>query len=394
VTVLLAALVLFFNISFFGTTTPEVPMPSMKAVNTPYSSPSEIMSLPASTVTVTEHSTITVPIVRTKTVTTSPTATPKQKPVATSTIVLDPIYSRVNVPKASLVPRVPGVEYGYAFGYDDQHTLMYLESSRSVMLRLPAVYRESVTIRPVIKLSVSRNGKPVPFEVREWKKNDLAFIEWSAEDCHDSITIHAWTEKSPLINEKVVVDYSEPIIDPKLWEILEKSHQAAWKEVFRVKGSLDAKMKSLAKDVSRRVSDPTSFYAMEDKVSDYMRKLMTLQSDMREAAERHYDDVKSKYLSKFTVPTLSENDVQLLVDAKEQFQQQVDEYFHTAQNEAVLLSEKVKELFHPSRKQESWAKVKDWYKPGRTQNKRGWKGKGTCTKGRSWPWGNAGWVQM
>jgi hypothetical protein len=366
-------------------------MPGMKDLDTQHTGPSEIMSLPTSTVTVTEHATITVPIVRTKTVTTSPTATPNQKPVATSTIFLNPIYSRVNVPKASLVPRVAGVEYGYAFGYDDKFTFMYLESERSVMLRLPAVYRESVTVRPVIKVAVSRDGKPVHFEVQEWKKNDLAFIEWSAEDCHDSITIRVWTEKSPLINEKVVVDFTEPIIDPRLWEMLEKSHQAAWKEVFRVKETLDAKMKSLAKDVSRRVADPTSFHVMEDKVGDYMRKIVNLQSDMREAAERHYDDVKSKYLSKITVPTLSD-DVKLLVEAKEQFQQQVDEYFQTAQNEAVILSEKIKDLFRPSRKQESWDKVKDWYKPCRAQNKRGWKGKGTCTKGRNWPWGNAGWV--
>jgi hypothetical protein len=257
------------------------------------------------------------------------------------------------------------------------------------MLRLPASYRESTIGRPVVKLSVSRNGKPVHFEVREWKKNDLAFIEWPIEETHDILSIFIWTEKAPFINEKVIIDYSESIIDPRLWEMLEKSHVAAWKEVLKMRETLD-NMKTLAKDVTRHVSDQARYHAMEDKVGDYMRKVKKLQDEMRGAAERHYKDVKTKYPRIFTTPSLSD-DIKHLVDAKDQFQRQLDDYVHIAQREAVHLSEKVKDMFRPSSNRGSWDKVKTWYTPHHEQGKK-LRSKATCSQGNRWRKLNARWV--
>jgi hypothetical protein len=362
----------------------------MKDVETQFEVPSEVMSLPPPTVTITEQLTITIPIVhtKTKTVTTSPTAS--QKATRTSTIILHPIYASVNVPRASLTPRLPGVDYGYAFGYDEENTRVYLETDHSVMLRLPASYRESTIGRPVVKLSVSRNGKPVHFEVREWKKNDLAFIEWSIEETHDTLSIFIWTEKAPFINEKVIIDYSESIIDPRLWEMLEKSHVAAWKEILKMRETLE-NMKTLAKDVTRHVSDQARYHAMEDKVGDYMRKVKNLQDEMRGAAERHYKDVKTKYPRMFTTPTLSDDDIKHLVDAKDQFQRQLDDYVHIAQREAVHLSEKVKDMFRPSSNRGSWNIVKTWCRPHHAQGKQ-LRAKTTCSQGNRWRKLNARWV--
>ena len=144
---------------------------------------------------------------------------------------------------------------------------MFLETDHSVLLRLPRVYRDSTTARPKVKISVTRDGTPIEFQLREWKKNDLAFIVWSAEDNHDRLEIKVWTESYPLLREQVIIDYTEPIIDPRLWELLGKSQHAAWQRLSKMRGTLDEKVKSLAKDVKDRVSDSANY------VSSWKRKL-------------------------------------------------------------------------------------------------------------------------
>ena len=81
--VLVTLLLLFFNVPFFSSksgpihTYPVAKTASHKDLGTKSVVASEIMSIPPSTVTVTEQLTVTVPIVHTKTVTTSTTVTPE-----------------------------------------------------------------------------------------------------------------------------------------------------------------------------------------------------------------------------------------------------------------------------------------------------------------------------
>lgn len=365
---LVILLLLFFNVPFFSKSGPIETYP---VANTPtekeLSPTSDIMSIPHSTVTVTEQLTVTVPvsIVHTKTVTTSTTVTPQSKSSRRpgSTILLNAITSSVNVPRASLIPRQPDIDYGYEFGYDDNTIQMFLETERSVLLRLPRIYRDSTTPRPKVKIAVLRGGKPVTFEFREWKKNDLAFIRWSTRDMHDHLEIKVWTESHPLIHETVIVDYTEPIIDPRLWEILEKSQIAAWKRAMKMSGTIDEKVRSFAKEVKDRVSDPAHYIPMEEKVGEYMRLAKKLRSDVRDVTGRHFESVKTKYPRLFTKPTLSDEDIKRFGEFKEHVQKQVDEYVHLAQKQASKLSNRMKDRFSKSGgKKESWNGVKDWYK--------------------------------
>jgi len=368
---LVVLLLLFFNVPFFSSknslikTYPVTNTPAEKELGTKFPT-SDIMSIPPSTVTVTEQLTVTVPvsIVHTKTVTTSTTVTPQSKSSRRpgSTIVLSAITSSVNVPRASLIPRQPDIDYGYEFGYDDNSIQMFLETEQSVLLRLPRAYRDSTTPRPKVKIAVLRDGKPVTFEFREWKKNDLAFIRWSTGELHDHLEIKIWTESHPLIHETIVVDYTEPIIDPRLWEILEKSQLAAWKRAMKMSGTIDEKVRLFAKEVKDRVSDPANYVAMEEKVGEYIRLAKKLQDDVRDVTGRHIEGVKLKYPRIFTKPTLSEEDIKRFGEFKERVQKQMDEYIHLAQKQAFKLSNRVKERFAKSGgKRKSWDCVKDWY---------------------------------
>lgn len=386
VAMVLVSLILFLNVPYFSSksrpiqTYPVANTPTQKELETKFVVPaSDLMSIPLSTVTVTatEQLTVTVPVVHTKTVTTSTTVTPQSKSShrPASTIVLDAITTSINVPRASLIPRQPDIDYGYAFGYDDNIIQMFLETERSVLLRLPRVYRDSITARPRVKIAVLRNGKPIEFELREWKKNDLAFITWPSKDMHDRLEIKVWTESHPLIHETVIIDYTEPIIDPRLWEILEKSQLAAWKKAIKMSGTIDEKVRLFAKEVKDRVSYPANYVVMEEKVEEFMRLAKKLQSDVRDVTGRRYEDVKSKYPRLFTQPMLSDKDIKRFTEYKENvqkrmdeykenIQKQMDEYVHLARKQALKLSNRMSERSGKSGgKKESWNRVKDWYKP-------------------------------
>src|SRR5947207_3429933 len=343
---LVTLLLLFFNVSFFSSKThsehtyPPAKPASQRDLETKSVTAAEIMSIPASTVTVTEQLTVTVPIVHTKTVTTSTTVTPESKSShrPASTIVLHAITTSVNVPRASLTARLPDIDYGYAFGYDDNTMQMFLETDHSVLLRLPRVYRDSTTARPKVKISVTRDGTPVDFQLREWKKNDLAFIVWSTADNNDHLEIKVWTESNPLLREQVIIDYTEPIIDPRLWELLGKSQQAAWQRVSKMRGTFDEKVKSFAKDVKNRVSDSAKNPILEEKVAEYMRMVKKMRYDARDVAGRRFEDFKSKYPHLFTKPAISEEDLQRLTEYKQQAQRKMDHYMMLAQKQAVQIT--------------------------------------------------------
>ena len=374
--VLVALLLFFFNFPFFSSKSgpihsyPVAKTPSHENLGSKSVAASEMMTIPHTTVTVTEQLTVTIPIVHTKTVTTSTTVTPefKSSPRPASTIVLHAITTSVNVPRASLVARLPDVDYGYAFGYDDNIMQMFLETDHSVLLRLPRVYRDSTTTRPKVKISVTRDGIPIEFQLREWKKNDLAFIVWSAADNHDRLEINVWTESSPLLREQVIIDYTEPIIDPRLWELLGKSQHAAWQRVSKMRGTLDVKVKSLVKDVRDRVSDSTKYSALEEKVGEYMRIAKKVQDDARDVAGRQFEDFKSKHAQFFTKPKISEEDFQRLTQYKREAQRKMDNYIILAQQGAIRLTNEIKGRLGKSTVM--WKDMNDWNKPCKGKSQR------------------------
>jgi hypothetical protein len=298
--VLVALLLLFFKMPFFISRStapiqvkPNYPLantPSIKDLGTQYETPSHFPS--TVTITETEHMTVTIPIVQTMTVST--TVTPESQRSAakeTSTIVLHPIASSVNVPRASIIPRLPNVDYGYAFGYDDDFAQLYLETENSLLLRLPGAYRESTTSRPAVKVSITRDGKPIHVDLREWRKNDLAFVDWRPEDAYGQLRVKVWTDATPIFTEEIVVDYTDYFIPPQYWEIIERSQKATWDNLHKMGESVDW----LAKDIHSRVADPANYAAVERQVSEYMRKAKQAQSELFEAAEQRYRNLKSHY---------------------------------------------------------------------------------------------------
>ena len=358
----------------------------VKDLETKYAWSADLISPLPSTVTVTEQMTVTVPIVHTKTVTTSTTITPKLQKAPfkeASTILLHPITSSINVPRASIMPRVPNVDYGYAFGYNDEIIQLYLETENSLVLRLPAVYREATSPRPNVKVLLTRDNKPVDVALREWKKNDLAFIFWSPEDAHGRLVVKVWTESAPVIQEEIIVDYNEPIIDQRLWELLSHSQQAAWKSFHRMSGNMERKMRLLADDVTSNVVP-----LAQEKVVKYLRKVKKLQDEMRGVAERNLKEFK---LNKY--PFLKDQAQQRM----EGTLQKMEDTLLKAQGEAVRLTEGIKQhLRERERQRGDWKRVKEYWKQhshkGSCGKKAQYKGcKANGCKARTNGKGVAGW---
>ena len=138
----------------------------------------------------------------------------------------------------------------------------------------------------------------------------------------DRVEITVWTDSSPLLHETVVVDYTEPIIDPHLWELLGKSQQAAWQRVSKLCGTVDEKVKSVAQDIKDRVSDSTKYMVMEEKVGEYIYKARKLQDEAQTLIGRQFEDFIGKYSHLFTNP-VSEEDFKRFTRYRNQFQQQI-----------------------------------------------------------------------
>jgi hypothetical protein len=359
--------------------------PSIKDIGTQYQTTAAVLpSQSTVTVTETERQTVTIPIVQTMTVST--TVTPElQKSAAkeTATIVLHPIMSSVNVPQASLIPRLPDVDYGYALGYDDDYAQFYLETENSLLLRLPGIYRDA-TSRPAVKISVKRDGKPIHVDLREWKKNDLAFVDWSAADTYGQLKVKVWTDSTPIFEEEVIIDYTDSYIPSHYWGIIEKSQRATWDNLQKVGERVDA----MAKDIHSRVADPANYAAVEKQVSAYVRKAKQAQSELLDAAEQQYKQLKSLYphvnlkdqTRHFKEQTrhIKEQTRQLT----DQTREKVNHVLRLAQGEAVRLTSDLTKRIHqngPSKTQQLknyWKERKPlvnkravWYGKGRKERK-------------------------
>jgi len=359
--ILLVGAVLFFRVPFRSASPPPVVQPLYPLANTPtqkeletnFHPSSELMSIPPSTVTVTEQLTVTVPITETKTVTTSSKPTPGNKR-PTSTIVLQAIVSTINVPKASLKPRFADVDYRYAFGRNDNIVQLFLETERSVLVRLPKIYRDYPASCPKVRISVTCANKPVDIELREWKKNEFTSITWAEADMHDRLDVRVWTEANPVLAEHVVLDYNEPIIDPRLWELLSKSQDAAIKRIFKLGEEWDAKVRAMAKDVKDSVSDPAAYSAMEEKMAESLKQMKKYHWVAQQAASRHVEEVKS-FMSTFWAanqPVL-QNEWSRLSEMREK-------YMKVARRRAVEIAEKAKRAFEMKEGKGEKVSTKHW----------------------------------
>jgi hypothetical protein len=363
---LVVATVMFFRLPGSANNTPVV----SPSVSTEFGT-SEMM--PPPTVTVTEQLTIKVPVTvpiihtetktktKTKTVTSSPTAKPAKRP--TSTITLHAITQTVNVPKASLKPRSPEIDYGYAFGYNDNAIQLFLETEHSLLLRLPKVYRDYTALRPRVRISVMRDQKPVEFELREWKKNDLAFITWSEDEMHNRLEVRVWTEATPILAEHVVIDYSEPIIDPRLWELLSKSQDAAVKRLVEIGEEWDSRIRAVAKDVRSRVSDQSTFAAVDEKWTEGKKQMAKYHQDAQQAAKQQFEGVKGYVVDFWAAkqPLLQE-EWSKFSEMRDRLSAEVKRSVKEASKGAVLVSEKVKKRFE---KMEPAEMLTESRKPGK-----------------------------
>jgi hypothetical protein len=360
--------------------------PSIKDLGTQVQTTAAVLpSHSTVTVTETERQTVTIPIVQTMTISTTVTPEP-QKPAAkeTATIVLHPIMSCINVPQASLIPRLPDIDYGYAFGYDDDYAQFYLETENSLLLRLPGVYRDATTSRPAVKISVSRDGKPIQVDLREWKKNDLAFVDWSPEETYGQLQVKVWTDSPPIFEEVVIIDYTESYIPSQYWGILEKSQRATWENLQRMGERMDA----LAKDIHSRVADPANYAAVEKQVSAYMRKAKQAQSELLDTAEQHYKHLKSHYPQvnlKDQTRHIKEQTRHIKEQTRQltdQTREKVNQVLWLAQGEAIRLTADLKNRIHektPSKVEE----LKNYWKEKKAvakDNRPVWYGKGRKQK--------------
>jgi hypothetical protein len=324
------------------------PSPSDVLNRTPIHSPP--------TVTVTEQLTVTVPIrmihTQTKTVTTTSTKTNSNSnfPMPTSTITLSEITSSINIPKATFIPRKSDVVYKYAFIYDDNKPQLFLESERSVILRLPGFYRES-PFHPKLHISITKWeispfstewGNPIVFDVREVKKNDLISISW--KETTDMLEIKVWTESSPWINSEFIVDYSEPFLDPRLWEVLENSQKQVWKKIDKASNEIDRRMKSISKKWLENM-------AKSNVVGDSLRFAQQFQEDVLNVADRGYQTIKD------SVPKWVYDAKRSSHRIKDSFQRRMEEAFCIAQKQAVRMKERVENKFGGKR---DWEK--EWHR--------------------------------
>jgi hypothetical protein len=338
-----------------ATSYPLVNTPSIKDLKTQstYTATVTMTSIPM-TVTVIEEKTVTVPIFHTKTRTKIVT-TSSPHLARTSTITLTPITSSINVAQVSLAPRLDNVEYSYQFQINDG-IQVYLDTENSVLVRVPSKLPDFGTGKtPRVVIAVRRDDEAIPIEIREFKEN-MAFISWSKEECHDQLSVHVYTKPESALEERVVVDYTHPLIDPKLWEILGQTQREAWRRMAVLGGQVGPKVKSMAKEIQDRATDP----ANRQRFDDIAKRAKEIQDRIFLNAERQMDLLRSQYQSFSDRKSQSEK-LKKLQKVTENVQKQMDGYLKLAQDEALLISDRIMRAVFPPSNQDKSQWVKRWY---------------------------------
>jgi hypothetical protein len=208
------------------------------------------------TVTVTQK--VTVPIVQTTTVST--TVTPKSY---ISKISLTPIDETVNVPRASPLPcadEEDPANYKYVFPSSGQ-IQVFLHSASSVLISLPAPISS-------LKVQVSQSGEEVPFAVIPLKRSPLVLVKWPARKSKAPVQVKL---SSPDKTRTVTLDFSEPLIDPRVWELLDKSNREAW----------------------RRVKERMKEMQVPERMEEVRRRARKLHLQLAETADKKYNEMNS-----------------------------------------------------------------------------------------------------
>jgi hypothetical protein len=129
-------------------------------------------------------------------------------------------------------------------------------------------------------------------------------------------------------------------------------------------------MRLLAIDVTSNVVP-----SAQDKVTEYIRKVKSLQDEMKQVAERNLNDFKAN-----TIPLLRDQAHQRMGDTL----QRMEETLLKAQGEAVRLTKGIKQHFREREYQRTgdWKRVKEYWKQQYPGSKSGNCGKKVhCMKG-------------
>ena len=363
-------LLLFFNVPLFKSSVPPInntkpatssgslaTTPVVKDLNTQstYTATVTLTSLP-STVTVIEEKVVTVPIfhTKTKTVTTSTTPVSQRNAKTASTRRLEPITASVNVPAVSLIPKQKNVEYNYQLAYSDDIIQFYLDTENSVLVRAPKKLPGIGGKTPKVVISVRRDGVAIPVDIREFREN-MAFITWQMEECHDQLEVHVYTKPGSVLEERIIIDYNHPLIDPKLWELLGQTQKEMWRRLSIFSNKVDRKVKEMAAEVKDRAKDPATY----ERFEEMSKKARKVQEDLITNAGRQMNYLYDKYRS-LEVPKMSEREMKRIQKLTEQVQRQVDGYIKVAQDEALRISDQMVRAFFPAAKQQDSPWIRGW----------------------------------
>ena len=324
---LLALFLFFFNFRYllpksistptFTEPHPLLMTPTQKSLNT----------IAQPTVTVTEKKTVTVPLIQTKIVST--TIVPKQK---VSTIHLTPISSSINVPRATFLPQDSPSSHKFTFE-ESSSIQIFLHSEKSVLIYLPA---------PISNLHISilqGSGAELPFTVHTMKRSPLILVKWSVPEELKSSDVFVKLV-APNFEYSVTLDYSEPLIDPKVWELLDQSNKEVWRRV-------SSHFQALSSDIQ-----------VSKNLELLKNQAMSQAKKFHSTAEKQLEELKS-------IIQEAEIDKRLV-----SLSEQMDEYVKIAQHQAMNIGQQVSQYIKTSAKNrgERIRKYhrhhrKEWYKP-------------------------------
>jgi hypothetical protein len=302
----------------------------------------KLKTVPSTTITITEK--VTIPIVQTKTVST--TITPKSQ---VSKIYLTPIVSSINVPRASLLPFAEdSSNHKYIFRESEQ-IQVFLHSPHSVLVYLPS---------PIASLHVSvlQNEVQLPFTVHPLKRSPLVLVTWPKSDSSEQVLVKL---KGPGHEHSVVLDFSEPIIDPRVWELLERSNREAWK-----------RMSSRIREITHEMQFSEKVDALKQQAEVIREHAWKLHGQVRDNAERQFQEVTSlvknnadrQYkVMKNRLQRLSTENENWFMRVPGQVHGRMREYVRVAQGQAVRLGGQVQKYIKEKTRQDGFKMRGKWY---------------------------------
>ena len=246
------------------------------------------------------------------------------------------------------------MEYNYQLTTLDDGIGLYLEDMNCVLIRVPTKLAKSEKDSKVV-ISVRRDDIPIPIEIRNYRGN-LAFVSWSPEECYGRLTVHVYTKPTSSLESTVLVDYRQPLIDPKLWELLGQSQREANWRMSLLGKEVDRKVKEIASQIKRRASDSDLYRHVDAKKAfDDVTKQAVKVSE-RVVSNAHDLFARARKIRKHRAHVRKERINEITNKAKKH----VDWYMKAVSEEALKVTDKiVRNTFPPKNSQSKW--IKRWY---------------------------------